>query len=98
MPVSAASCNLTHCVRVYTDPRSMAPLEAKVAGLFNLHMFMNFGDVMYFQDSGLPVEPAKNPPPIPYDVFTPTITTWKEWARLHPESDIFVGVAGRRPG
>jgi len=97
VPVSVAYCNLTHCVRVYTDPRRSAPLDAKVAGLFNGHMVMNLGGVLYFQDSGLPVEPAENPPPIPYNVLTPTVTTWKEWTRLHPETDIVVGEGARRP-
>jgi hypothetical protein len=97
VPVSVAYCNLTHCVRVYTDPRNSAPLDAKVAGLLNGHMVMNLSGALYFQDSGRPVEPAKNPPPIPYDVLTPTLTTWKEWTRLHRETDIFVGGDARRP-
>jgi hypothetical protein len=91
VPVSVAYCNLTRCVRVYTDPGGSEPLDAEVPGLFNGQMVIKLDGIAYFHQSGMAVEPAKNPPPIPYRLLTPTLTTWKEWTRLHPETDVYVG-------
>ena len=91
VPVSVAYCNMTRCVRVYTDPNSSAPLDAEVSGLLNGQMIIKLGGIMYFHNAGLPVEPDKNPPPIPYRRLTPTVTTWEVWTKQHPQTDVFVG-------
>jgi hypothetical protein len=91
VPVSVAYSGLTHCARVYTDPHGSAPLEIEVAGLFNFEMVMRLGGSLYYQRSGLPLEPEKSPPPIPYGLLTPSVTTWKEWSQHHPETDVYVG-------
>ena len=91
VPVSVAYCNLTRCVRVYTDPRGSEPLDAEVPGLLNGQMVIRLGGSLYFHQTGMPAEPAKNPPSLPYDLLTPTITTWKEWVRHHPETEVYVG-------
>lgn len=91
VPVSVAYCNLSRCVRVYTDPQGSAPLDAEVSGLLNQQMVIKLCGTLYFQNSGIPVELTKNPPPIPYNVLTPTLTTWTEWAQHHPDTDVFVG-------
>ena len=78
-------------MRVYTDPGGSEPLDAEVPGLLNRQMVIKLGGTVYFQNSGLPVEPAKDPPPIPYDLLAPTVTTWEKWRQLHPQTDVFVG-------
>jgi hypothetical protein len=91
VPVSVAYSNLSRCVKVYTDPNGSQPLDAMVTGLLNQQMVIQLGGHVYFHDTGMPVEPAKNPPPIPYPLLTPIVTTWKAWMDLHPQSEIFVG-------
>jgi hypothetical protein len=91
VPVSVAYSNLSLSVRVYADPEGSRPLDAEVTGLLNGQMIIRLAGNVYFHDTGMPVEPAKNPPPIPYELLTPTVTTWKAWRDLHPESDIYVG-------
>jgi hypothetical protein len=91
VPVSVSYCNLTRCVRIYTDPRVSTPLDAEVAGLLNSEMVIKLAGNLYFQRSGMPVEPAKSPPAMPYKVLTPTLSTWKEWIGHHPQTDVFTG-------
>jgi hypothetical protein len=91
VPVSVAYCNVTHCIRVYTDPRSSQPLDAEVYGLVNGQMVIRMGETLFFQDSGMAIEPDANPPAMPYQLLTPIVTTWKEWTRLHPDTEVYDG-------
>jgi hypothetical protein len=94
VPVSVAYCNLSRCVRVYTDPKASAPLDAEILGLLNDQTVIRLGGNLYFQLTGEPVEPDKSPPELPFSLLTPSVTSWQEWSRRHPESDVYVG--GRR--
>jgi hypothetical protein len=91
VPVSVAYSNLSDCVRVYTDPRGSAPLDADVPGLLNREMVVKLAGIQYFHNSGKPVDPATNPSPIPYRLLTSTRTSWKEWTKHHPDTDVYVG-------
>lgn len=90
--VSVAYCNVTRTARVYTDPKASQPLDAEVLGLLNREeMVIRLGGHLYAHRSGQPVEPAKSPPPIPYQILTPTLTTWQAWLKRYPQTDVFVG-------
>jgi hypothetical protein len=91
VPVSVSYCFLTECLRVYSDPTSTAPLDVQIAGLLDDEMVVRIGGSLYFQKSGRPVDPGKTPTPIPYRLLTPTRTTWAEWTKHHPETDVYVG-------
>jgi hypothetical protein len=91
VPVSVTYCNISHCVRVYTDSDSHEPLDAEVVGLMNSQMIVKLGGVPYFHETGQPVEPDKNPSPIPYSLIAPALTTWKTWKQQHPETEVFEG-------
>lgn len=91
VPVSVACCNLSQTVRVYSDPKGSGLLDAEVVGLLNSQMVTRLGEHLYFHITGRPVEPDKNPPPIPYQVLPPIVTTWENWSKSHPDSDVFVG-------
>jgi len=91
VPVTVAHCNLSRSARVYADPAGTAPLDAEAAGLLNDRMVMKLGGVLYYHTTGEPVEPDKNPRPIPYLRVDPVLTTWEQWVRQHPASDLFVG-------
>ena len=79
VPVSVAYCDLTECLRVYSDPRGSQPLDLNVAGVLYDEMIMRHGGRMYFHKSGKEVEPGDDSPTLPYPLVTPTVTTWKEW-------------------
>ncbi len=91
LPVSVACCNISSTVRVYTDSSGSQLLDAEVLGLLNNQMVIRLGKHLYFHSTGSPVEPDKNPPPIPYQRVTPVVTTWQDWSKRYPDSDVFVG-------
>jgi hypothetical protein len=91
VPVAVAYCDLSDCVRVYTDRRGSAPMDIAVAGMIDGEMVMKLGGVLYFHRSGRPMKPGDGAAAIPFEPLSPTRTTWKEWTRLHPETDVYVG-------
>jgi hypothetical protein len=91
VPVAVTYCDISDCVRVYTDPQGDSTMEIEVAGLTEGEMVMKLGGVLYFQKSGRPMKPGDGPAAIPFELLSPTRTTWKEWAQRHPETDVYVG-------
>jgi hypothetical protein len=91
VPVSIAYCDMTECLRVYSEPQGSEPLDLNVAGVLNGEMIMRHGGRMYFHRSGKEVEPGNGSPPLPYALITPTVTTWKEWIASHPDTRVYVG-------
>ena len=87
VPVTVAYCDITDCVRAYTDSRRTTPLEFSIGGLYiedGSQMVLKLDGVYYLQKSGKTIRPGPGPDAIPYDSIEPTRTTWKEWVRLHP--------------
>lgn len=93
VPVSVAYCNLTDCVSVYTGSVGAGPLEVEVAGLLKLEMVLRVNGNLYYQKSQAPLDPAQAVPEMPLRAIAPTRTTWAQWRRGHPESDVYVGDA-----
>ena len=91
VPVSVAYCDMTDCLRVYSEPQGSEPLDLNVAGVLNGEMIMRHGERMYFHKSGKEVEPRDGSPTLPYPLITPTVTTWKEWTARHPDTRVYVG-------
>jgi hypothetical protein len=91
IPVSVAYCDGRDCTRVYTAPHGAPPLDMTVAGLRDGRMVVRFGEVLYDHESGNPLEAGPVRTPLPLEQIPATRTTWDEWRRLHPETDIYVG-------
>lgn len=91
VPVSVVYCNLTDCVRVYTEAGRARPLELEVAGLIDGEMILKVEGRFFYQKSGRPVGPAGSASSIPYRPLEPTRTTWAEWRRDNPETDVYIG-------
>ena len=91
VPISVAYCDLTECLRVYSDPRATEPLDLNVAGVLNGEMILRHGGKMYFHKSGREVDPSDEPSSLPYQIITPTMTTWKEWTARHPDTRVYTG-------
>jgi hypothetical protein len=100
VPVSVVFCDLNRCVRVYLDPDGSEPLNLEVAGPLDGEMMLKLGESLYFERTGQPLDPQNGPRELPYRSLTPTVTTWQEWVRMHPQTDVFVGpleVSRNRP-
>ena len=80
VPVSVSYCNLTSYVRCFTAA-SKGPLELNVGGLIGGQLHFQIDDELHAHDS---VD-------LPYDDFPFQRTTWGEWRKAHPQTDIFVG-------
>jgi hypothetical protein len=91
VPVSVAYCDITGCLRVYTDSRASQPLDLSVAGTLDDQMIIQHAGAMFFHDSGHSVEPGGNAPAIPYTLISPTVTTWQEWSKKHPDTRVYLG-------
>jgi Protein of unknown function (DUF3179) len=91
VPVSVAYCDLTECLRVYSDPRAAQPLDLTVAGVLNGEMILRHGGKMYFHRSGSEVDPGLEPSTLPFQMITPTVMKWKEWSARHPDTRVYVG-------
>jgi hypothetical protein len=94
VPVSVAYCDLTDCTQVYTS-QGDAPLAIAQAGLREGGMVIRIGGVDYEHRTGRAIEPSKSAPPLPYELSPWTRTTWGEWKRRHPATDVYRGGAGR---
>ena len=92
VPVSIAYCNLSDCVRVYTDPKASEPLDAQIIGLLNNQMVLKLGGTLYYHASGLPVESDRPSIAPPFQSIAPKLITWREWVAKHPETDLYEGL------
>lgn len=91
VPVSVVFCDLSDCLRVYTDPQGSTPLGIEVAGRNGSDMIVRLNGVLYDHASGLSVAPEEGRIAFPYTKLAPTRTTWKEWVRRHPDTDVYEG-------
>ncbi len=95
VPVSVTYCDLSDCIRVYTDEARGDPLDVGVAGLFNgEEMVVRLKRDYYLQKSGAPVRPEAAPAYSPYALLSSTRTTWKAWKRSHPDTEVYEGDGG----
>ena len=94
VPVSVAYCDLSGCLRVYSNPQGSEPMDLSVAGLLHDEMVVRHGGRMYFHNSGREVEPGDGSPALPFRPIAPTVTTWKDWSSRHPDTRVYVGKPG----
>jgi hypothetical protein len=92
VPVTVSYCDLSDCVRTYTDRGKSAPLEVAIAGLFEgREMVLEVGGRLFFQKSGQPLKPGEGPSSLPLEPLSPTRTTWEQWRRDHPSTGVYRG-------
>ena len=91
VPVSVTYCDSRDCARVYTDPHGSAPLDITQAGLRDGRMVVRVGGVLYDHESGRPLEAGTGRTALPFKPLPATQTTWDEWRRWHPGTDLYVG-------
>jgi hypothetical protein len=91
VPVSVAYCDARDCTRVYTAPQGALPLEMTQAGLRDGRMVVRFAGVLYDHESGRAIETGSGRTLLPLEPLPATRTTWDEWRRLHPGTDVYTG-------
>jgi hypothetical protein len=94
VPVSVTYCVKTDCTQVYTGPGD-APLAIAQAGLRQGEMVIRVGDVQYEHRTGRAIGAPASAHAFPYESSPWTRTTWGEWKRRHPATDVYRGGAGR---
>lgn len=88
VPASVVYCDVTDCLRVWTGPRHGAPLAMEVAGQLNGGMVLEVNGGHYAQATG---EPIGHGEPFPYTLLEAQRTTWRDWLRQYPETDVYLG-------
>jgi hypothetical protein len=91
VPVSVVYCNMTQCLRVYTDLAASEPLDVEAAGVLNGELVVRVRGALYLQNTGAAIVPSSTPASVPYSLVTPVVATWSEWARRHPDTDVYEG-------
>jgi len=92
VPVTVSYCDLSDCVRTYTDHAKSVPLEVSVAGLFEGgELVLDVGGHLFFQKTGKPLKPGEGPSSLPLERLSPIRTTWEQWRREHPSTGVYQG-------
>jgi hypothetical protein len=88
--VTVAYCDIRSCARVFTATSSDAPLDVGFGGL-NERMvpILQVDNVDYALEDGKNLSHPQGPP-LPYPRLEHERTTWGEWRRAHPDTDVYV--------
>ncbi len=95
VPVSVSYCDITDCTRAYSGRPGGAPLPIRQAGLSDGEMILKVEGAYYRQSTGqavadpsAPAGPDTSRTDFPFPSLPLTRTTWKEWKRQHPATDL----------
>jgi hypothetical protein len=91
LPVSVAYCDRTHCSKVFTGGKSESVLDVAFGGFKDNHLLIRANGITYFQHNLQPLRSSAAPFPFREAEFEET--TWKEWRKAHPDTDVYL-----RPG
>ena len=89
VPISVAYCDITECTRVYTRRGTTVPLDVWQSGFGKGGLILKIEGVSYRHQSGEPLQPGPDVPPIPYEEYPWIRTTWKDWKQQHPGTDVY---------
>jgi hypothetical protein len=102
LPVSILYCDISDCSRVFAGRLGAGPLSIRQAGVMDGEMIVKIGGVHYRQSSGGPVAGPEEPLTdaarrlhFPYRSLPFSRTTWGDWKRRHPQTDIYTGESAR---
>ena len=89
VPVSIAYCDQTDCVQAYTSPGRTTPLPILQGGLRDGEMILKIDGEYYEHRTGRRVDGLLDAALFPYPVVPWVRTTWGDWVRRHPRSDVY---------
>lgn len=88
-PVSVVYCDRMKCARVFTVEAGNEPLKISVGGWKpDAGMLLHIDGVNYALKDGTNLSHPDDAP-LPYQRITPMRTTWGEWRRAHPHTDVY---------
>jgi len=88
--VSVAYCDQTECIRTYTGP-GPEPLQIAIAGLREHGLVIRVDGVYFDHKSGQVVEGPPQAAPLLGDAIPWTRTSWAQWRKAHPQTEVSVG-------
>jgi len=88
MPLCVTFCDLRQCARVFAGKAGDAPPDVAQGGLYKGRMVLTTAGHEYLQDRGEALGAAAAP--FPYGAHPYEMTTWGEWWRAHPDTDVYV--------
>jgi hypothetical protein len=99
VPVSVTYCDLDDCTKVFTGPAQDRPLDIAVGGADASRprkMLLRAGSKLYWQDTrkALEGDPADS---FPYTEIQFERTTWGQWRKAHPDTELYTGESVVRP-
>jgi len=87
-PIAVTYCNQSECVQVFTSKDgSKTPLELQVGGRIGKNMMIADHGQRFFQKQKIK----------PVVEYPSERTTWGQWKKEHPESDIYLGNPSAAP-
>lgn len=90
LAVSVANCEITGCIRTFTATTSDAPLDLGVGGWNgDKGMMLQIGSVKYSLEDGKNLTQPQGPH-LPYQRLEHERTTWGQWRRSHPDTDVYM--------
>ncbi|MSR58484.1 MAG: DUF3179 domain-containing protein [Planctomycetaceae bacterium] len=81
VPVTVTFCDRTGCARAFTAKNRSEPLNVQLGGWSGEGMLLLINSHMF----------AQNSDKIPLSKVSVEKSTWSEWKKLHPESDVYTG-------
>jgi hypothetical protein len=98
IPVTVSYCPMTQCLAAFEGRQGSAPLEMAMGGYVGTHewygvkgsMLLRMGSEWYRQDNGEGFGGSSGKS-LPFKRITFEKTTWKEWVKAHPDTDVYVG-------
>jgi hypothetical protein len=102
VPVVVTFCPLTGCAQVFTTSGGTRQFDVAVGGWVGRPgeepgrdsvMLVRVGSERYFQDT---LEPVAGAGEFPHERTDYHRTTWGQWRREHPQSDVVVSVEDQR--
>jgi hypothetical protein len=90
VPIAVTRCDLSRCTRVFTGELGKL-LDLSVGGRKAYKLVLKVGNHRYMQDSTVPLDAGA--PAFPYPKHPWELTTWGQWRRDHPSTDVYVGAS-----
>ena len=88
VPVSVTHCDIRGCTRLFTADAPDEPLAISQGGLKEGKMVLKWDGRRFDQETGTPLD--SNGSPLPLASLPAEETTWGQWRREHPDTDVYV--------
>ncbi len=89
VPVSVTFCDLSNCLKAFTDETRGRPLDLKNGGPHPSkarRMVLSAGGRIFEHDTGLPLD-GNTSRPFPYAAVPAVRTNWGKWRTAHPDTE-----------